>query len=406
MKLQVKYFGPITGGTQSGDPIHFKGVTLFIGEQGTGKSTIAKLATTMAWIEKSIVRGDYDKNHYTKYKRFEKQLEYQRLRSYITPETEIRYEGQRLKIDFTNGVLSIHERDGGSYSMPKIMYIPAERNFVSSVDRPELIKRLPKPIFDFLDEYELAKSHVKGPIDIHVGKRMLSFEHNRKTNKSFLVGDKYKIELLNASSGFQSLIPLLLVSNNLARIIQEKQDPSIVQISQQQRDKIIKEMTRIISENTDLDYVNNTIVALMRERYVYGSFINVVEEPEQNLYPTSQQTTLYELLSTKNSNPENKLVITTHSPYLLSYMSLAMKAHQVLESEAIKQNPQKAAMIYDVVPQGSTIDGGDVSIYELDTSGAIRNLSGDRRYVSDENKLNAELAELNEHFSELLDIEG
>ena len=43
-KLKVKNFGPIRDGlTENEGWIEFKKVTLFIGEQATGKSTIAKL---------------------------------------------------------------------------------------------------------------------------------------------------------------------------------------------------------------------------------------------------------------------------------------------------------------------------------------------------------------------------
>ena len=43
-KLRIKHFGPITEGCDSDDGfITFDKYTLFIGDQGTGKSTVAKL---------------------------------------------------------------------------------------------------------------------------------------------------------------------------------------------------------------------------------------------------------------------------------------------------------------------------------------------------------------------------
>ena len=35
-------------------------ITLFCGNQATGKSTIAKLFSTLTWLEKAVFRNDYD----------------------------------------------------------------------------------------------------------------------------------------------------------------------------------------------------------------------------------------------------------------------------------------------------------------------------------------------------------
>lgn len=49
---RVKNFGPIRGGLTENDGwIEVTKVTVFIGNQGSGKSTIAKLISTFAWLE-------------------------------------------------------------------------------------------------------------------------------------------------------------------------------------------------------------------------------------------------------------------------------------------------------------------------------------------------------------------
>ena len=58
-KLRIKNFGPITEGLQSSDGfITFDKYTLFIGDQGTGKSTVAKMYSVCSWLEKAFFRGD------------------------------------------------------------------------------------------------------------------------------------------------------------------------------------------------------------------------------------------------------------------------------------------------------------------------------------------------------------
>ncbi len=60
-KIKIKNFGPIKEGYAEDDGwMDVKKVTVFIGNQGSGKSTVAKLISTFTWIEKVLTRGDYD----------------------------------------------------------------------------------------------------------------------------------------------------------------------------------------------------------------------------------------------------------------------------------------------------------------------------------------------------------
>jgi len=53
-RIKIKNFGPIIDGNQTNDGwIDIKKVTLFIGNQGSGKSTIAKMISAFMWLEKS-----------------------------------------------------------------------------------------------------------------------------------------------------------------------------------------------------------------------------------------------------------------------------------------------------------------------------------------------------------------
>ena len=62
-KIKIKNFGPIQEGYKENNGwIDISKVTVFIGNQGSGKSTVAKLISTFTWIEKALVRGDYNKN--------------------------------------------------------------------------------------------------------------------------------------------------------------------------------------------------------------------------------------------------------------------------------------------------------------------------------------------------------
>src|SRR5690606_16388669 len=61
-------------------------------------------------------------------------------------------------------------------------------------------------------------------------------------------------------------------------------------------------------------------------KYINSCLLNIIEEPELNLFPDSQWEMLKSLVGFNNELPENKLIITTHSPYIISYLSLAVQA--------------------------------------------------------------------------------
>ena len=62
-----------------------------------------------------------------------------------------------------------------------------------------------------------------------------------------------------------------------------------------------------------------------------------MEEPEQNLFPESQMKNLAFLLEAANVNDENKIVMTTHSLCVLSFITLAAKSYELM-NKGVKCN--------------------------------------------------------------------
>ena len=146
-------------------------------------------------------------------------------------------------------------------------------------------------------------------------------------------------------------------------------------------------------------------MALMRSlssRYSYSRFVNIVEEMELNLYPDSQKGMLYELISYTNRSKDNRLMLTTHSPYIVNYLTLAIKAG-VLAGQA-EGNVSLMDRIGKIVPKESYVDIEDWKIYEV-SSGQARELGQYDGMPSDNNFLNMLLNDSNSSFDELLDIE-
>ena len=71
-------------------------------------------------------------------------------------------------------------------------------------------------------------------------------------------------------------------------------------------------------------------ITTVLNKYTNLFFLNFVEEPEQNLFLESQMKNVAFLLKAANVNDENKIVMTTHSPYVLSYITLAAKSYELM----------------------------------------------------------------------------
>ena len=121
-----------------------------------------------------------------------------------------------------------------------------------------------------------------------------------------------------------------------------------------------------------------------------------------HLFPTSQQSVLNSLIEFNNAVPNNKLILTTHSPYIISYLTLAIKAHELYGKA---KNQQVKAKINEIVPEQSAVAAQDVVIYELNQTGEIKQLDVLNGLPSDDNYLNNELEATNISFDKLLEIE-
>lgn len=390
-KIQIKNLGPIKAGYEANDGwLEVKKVTLLIGNQGSGKSTVAKLISIFMWIEKVLVRGDYKENWFTQRKRFQNILcKYHRLENYFTENTEIHYRGKAYFIDYQLGTLNVKRNtnigENETYELPQIMYVPAERNFISTVKKTDVLRFSSDSLLEFVTEFDNAKSELKEALDIPINNSKI--EYDRLNDLVNIRGNGYKLRLTEASSGFQSLVPLFLVSRYLALKVKtategEQTEP----MSSDELTRFKGEIDKLFSENIPFEQ-RRTLLSVIFRRFNKKAFINIVEEPEQNLFPSSQQAILYNLLNFNNINEGNKLIMTTHSPYLLSYLNVAMQAHY-LQNEIQKNGASDFVRsdLEKIIATDSLISATAVAVYELDEqSGTIHLLPNKYGIISDKN---------------------
>lgn len=341
--LHVENFGPVSNAT-----VELRAVNMFIGEQSIGKSTLAKLITIFTdYISlcKLIKGGMF---------MWEAQLKEYNLDIYKEDQYVIAYDmaedGDKFHIEFKPGHVSFYlmrgaeritdadkiseriiklkltklyhedevnrafkEKEGNALLevLTNSIYIPAERIIYSVMINlmPALAlasSTIPKNLLRFMVELGNAKSEYP---DFNIQMLNIAFKHEASED-SIVIGKDKTIPLNAASSGIQSLVPLLLV----------------------------------------LHY------AITKREY--SSF--VIEEPECNLFPTKQVVLLKEILRTVK-HPTRTLTITTHSPYLLSVMNNLLFAGMLTEQydEGIKK------YVDEIVPEEYQLKACDCSVYSL-----------------------------------------
>lgn len=358
-RLIVKSFGPVKD-----LDIIFKKVTLFIGDQGTGKSCLAKLFSLFKWTEKVLSQKKYKLSYFEQYNRFKTKLcAYHRIESFIYENSYIKFEGNLYDFLYKNGNFSVTEKNHEIKGISKVMYVPAERSIVSVAEnKSKLLKELPDSSETFSDEFVNAKKFFQSGYNLPF--EGLRFEYDSLNDTGWIHGANYKVRLINASSGIQSSLPMCIVSEYLSSKISDKEE---VKLSKEEKDKLEKRVAEIMQNEEYSDSIKDMMIRQLSYANRYNQLINIVEEPELNLFPRSQMEVLFSLISNNASAEENMLVFTTHSPYslaIINTMIMGAKAYANANEELRNQ-------IESILPVKYQINDDDIAAYRLSSSEEI-----------------------------------
>lgn len=364
-RLVVKSFGPVRD-----LDITFKKVTLFIGDQGTGKSCVAKLFSMFKWLEKVLSQKKYKLNYFEQYNRFlTKVCSYHRIDSFIRTDSYLRFESNLYIFEYKSGSFKISDNNEDISlfrtndqkvnvdGLAKIMYVPAERSIVSVAEnKTKLLKELPDSSETFSDEFVNAKKFFKSGYELPF--EGLHFEYDSLNEVGWISDGDYKVRLINASSGIQSSLPMCMVSEYLSKMIAEREE---VKLSKEEKDKLEKRVAEIMQDDAISDSIKDMMIRQLSSANRYDRFINIVEEPELNLFPQSQMEVLRSLVAINSSSEQNMFVLTTHSPYSLAILNMLVMGAKVYQ----KANEDDKAVIENILPHRYHLDEHDVAAYRL-----------------------------------------
>lgn len=402
VELKIREFGPIRKGYEDDGFMPIPKVTLFCGPQGSGKSTIAKVLSTMMWLEKAAHFIGWKSSAEQSIENGEKfmraMLRWHGLDTYFKSTTEIGFRGSYLNLCYSQKRLSLStvSDDVGCYAKPKIMYMPAERNFLHLLDASTASKVLPGPLRALLDEFNSAKETVReqGAYDIPVNGYKYIYNEG---SKKYLIQNAHDTVSLaetpveSSSSGLQSVLPLLLVTEYLQATLSKR--------------KNLDTRSMVLSANPfiehkeigdcyllGLDRLWDVEQILRNSSTSPSHLVNIVEEPEQNLFPPTQRNVLRRLLEINNRTNEHRLVISTHSPYLVEDILASIRA-KTIENKLVDGaiGTRIVEHLNKCYPVSSRIAGNQVALYETSYNGTITRGVEDSGLISDRNFLNRHL---------------
>jgi predicted ATPase len=325
----IKNFGPI-----SSAEIEIKKAVVLIGENAVGKSTIIKLLSTFLWIEKALSRGAEEK-WFEKENRLKNSfLPYHRIESFLKPNSVIEYYGKAYTIKYGNKSLSITHQEDNSYRRPKIIYVPAERNFLTYLRTTKDLKS-EGALQDFEREYFNACNSLNDALSLPIGD--FEIKYNKRHEMLYVENKAHRVKITEAASGLQSSVPLFLVSDYLSKLVKNNGHGDAMTSGDIR--EFEKEINKILNDKNLTEKQKQIAVSeisALSKKFNNKAFINIVEEPEQNLFPVSQMKLLKSLVAICNKNEGNKLIISTHSPYILATIN-----NLILADKAGMKSPGK-----------------------------------------------------------------
>lgn len=389
-KLIIKNFGPIKD-----IELELGRFNILIGEQATGKSTVAKVLAVCRyfsyivkypdgqnqfykglhqWGLSDFIKTDetqiiYECEHYyfsaqhkwrTQIKKTEidpDDVEYQSFETHLEVKSS---EFERLLVEFEGVKTEVRSYISGykewliptSFFLNEVkalldnpFYLNVERGLQSifSLGKSS-ISNIDDALFNQLAKLDQIARFFKDETLIEP----LNITYKNVNGQGFVKSEKHDfIRLANAASGFQSTIPVVLLLKNYNQT--KKKGKTFI-----------------------------------------------IEEPEMNLFPDAQQK-LMEYLVKQVTTHNNSILITTHSPYVLTPLNNLLYAYQVgqLDEQETEQ----------VIPKKLWLNPAETKAYLMKPDGTCESIMDEEEQLIKADKIDEVTNQINQDFEKLLSIQ-
>ncbi|MEO8416200.1 MAG: AAA family ATPase [Ginsengibacter sp.] len=369
--LTIKNFGPIDKVV-----LELRAVNILIGDQSTGKSTMAKILSVIkevtAFPEKNLsingkpATNDQIMNVFLD--DFRNYLEFFGIRNYLRIESFIEFTDSFVYFRYENQKIDIKTISDSTKNKKTHLagYIPAYREAAILLkDSLFGLAALKAPLPQYFYSFGQNVSNAKKAKSLYNYTDILGIKYKYKGDDDIIImKDGKEIAIEDASSAINSAIPLLLVFDNAVESVYPTGNR--------------------IYHNANSPYI-------------------IIEEPELNCFPTTQKKMMEHFLSKMKYETSTgfdyycRLVITTHSPYILTSLNNLMYAYDVGQKEADEVNK--------IIDKKYWINPDDVSAYMLLPDGNCEDiLNRDENLIAAE-KIDGVSTEINEDFNSLINIE-
>ena len=369
--IQLKNIGPL----KDTGVVNLNSVMLIIGKQSSGKSTFMKVLCFCRWIEKRImVDGEDLLSKYTHYNRFRKELlKFHRLSdTAFSDASRIFYDGECVSIELTgekSNVKIIRKRNvAQNRQNVKICFIPSERNLLSAISNIDKNYKTTDPdvLFNYILEWgEIRDSYTsETPLQLAFDENISYYYDENAGDMLKLQQEQKTIKTFYASSGLQSALPIMVIVDYIRNVVgtNGKRSPK----------DYITAISRYLSANEEgrIEITNEKLDSI-RQLLTYKTAQLYIEEPEQNLFPKSQAELVKDIVkrikeASHKSNMPSSVVMTTHSPYVLTTLNLLLTA-----SKAYQIAPERTL---DVIEEGIIFPTNGYSAYYVNDKGELENL--------------------------------
>lgn len=365
-KLIVKNLGPIKDAA-----IDLKKFVVFIGPSGSGKSVLMRTISMLQWVYKKMQYKMFLKNAKMKNDAF--RINFARLKKdsmlddFIKQDTTIEFfDNDVSMIVIKNLKINLKYKNikNKSFINSKIVFLNDSRVALAEILSSAGGRKAKFSYYtsDMIDNFYKATEYIN---DFQLKTMDIELSSKKKDNykQFFLQRENKTIKFDNASSGEKNITILELIASFYA----EEYDFN---------ESFSKTMVGIITSNIDIKSIE-VIKNYMKKSEFLNSLNIFIEEPESNLFPIDQKNIAYYLSSLRSCVNKPNIILSTHSPYILTALNNLIYAKNI-----INENPILKDKICNIVKENEILDIKDLSVYMLENNEATCIINKDTNLIS------------------------